>query len=94
MKPSKVLTFNILGEWDEREGAAWEEREGAVARTISESDADIVGLQEVTFRQRQALDARLPELLRVPFQPHARQIVPHTNDPLNTILFRPSRFTL
>lgn len=94
MKPFKVMTFNVLGEWDEREGAAWNEREDAVARTISEAEADIVGLQEVTFHQRKTLDARLPDLLRVPFDPHARQIVPHTNDPLNTILFRPARFSL
>ena len=52
MKAFKVLTFNILGNWDQREGALWHEREGAVARTISEADADLVGLQEAMFDQR------------------------------------------
>lgn len=94
MKPFKVLTFNILGNWDRREGAVWNEREGAVARTISEADADLVGLQEAMFEQRSALDARLPLLARIPLDEHARPIIPHTNDPLNTILYRPSRFDL
>ena len=94
MKPFKVLTFNILGNWDEREHAVWNEREGAVARAIIEADADIVGLQEAMFEQRSALDARLPTLTRIPLEEHARPIVPHTNDPLNTILYRPSRFDL
>ena len=51
MKPFKVLTFNILGNWDERENAVWNDREGAVARTISEADA--ARLDEVSRRWRQ-----------------------------------------
>lgn len=92
MKPFKVVTFNILGDWDERQGAEWGQREDAVAATIADSRADIVGLQEVTFAQRRSLDPRLPGLRRIPFVEHARQITPHTDDPLNTILVNPDRF--
>ena len=94
MKTFEVVTFNILGEWDEREGAAWSEREAGVAATITAARPDIVGLQEVTYAQRASLDARLPALRRIPLSEHARQIVPHTDDPLNTILYNPERFRL
>ncbi len=94
MKPFKVMTFNILGEWDEREGAAWEEREAGVAATIQDAVPDLVGLQEVTYAQRAALDVRLAGLRRVPLLEHTRQIIPHTDDPLNTILYNPERFRL
>lgn len=94
MKPFETLSFNILGDWDEREGAAWEVRGPRVARTISEADPDLVGLQEATFSQRRSLDAQLPGLTRIPLAVHAREVIPHTDDPLNTILYRPSRFRL
>lgn len=94
MKTFEVVTFNILGDWDERDGAAWDEREAGVAATIAAARPDVVGLQEVTYAQRASLDARLAGLRRIPFIEHARQIFPHTDDPLNTILYSPERFRL
>ena len=94
MKPFETLSFNILGDWDAREGAAWDVRGPRVARTISEADPDLVGLQEATFAQRLSLDAQLPGLARIPLEIHTREVIPHTDDPLNTIFFRPSRFRL
>jgi endonuclease/exonuclease/phosphatase family metal-dependent hydrolase len=90
-EPLRVLTFNILGDWDDRAEATWEGREAAVLHAISQASPDLAGLQEVTDRQRRVLDAKLPDLRRIPLEAHDGGAAPGPDDPLNTILYRPSR---
>ncbi|OGP82491.1 MAG: hypothetical protein A2Y95_04835 [Deltaproteobacteria bacterium RBG_13_65_10] len=91
-EPFRVLTFNLLGSWDRRDGAEWEERQDRVASVIEQSAPDLAGLQEVTATQRATLDAKLPDLRRVPVHPPLGTPIAESEDALNTIFYRPSRF--
>jgi len=87
-----VLTFNILGAWDPREGAGWDRRGALVIRTIRLADADIVGIQEGTRGQLEDLDAGLPDLARAPVFDPVEPPIPAEEDPLNAIYYRTDRF--
>jgi endonuclease/exonuclease/phosphatase family metal-dependent hydrolase len=87
-----VLTFNILGAWDQREGAGWDRRRDSVIRTIRLADADLVGIQEGTRGQLEDLDAGLAGLRRAPVHDPVEPAVPQDEDPLNAIYYRPNRF--
>jgi endonuclease/exonuclease/phosphatase family metal-dependent hydrolase len=93
-KPFTVLTFNILGAWDRRDAAIWDQRVDRVAAAIREARAELVGLQEVTQSQVQALDAKLPDLRRAPLRDPigATTEAAVEDEPLNVILYRPDRF--
>jgi endonuclease/exonuclease/phosphatase family metal-dependent hydrolase len=91
-EPFRVLTFNILGSWDLREGAGWAERQERVVGVIAQAAPDLVGLQEATAVQRATLDAKLPGLRRVPVHPPEGAPNREHEEALNTILYRPTRF--
>lgn len=87
-----ILTFNILGAWDQREGAGWDQRGERVLRTIRLAGADLVGIQEGTRGQLADLDAGLPGLTRAPVRDPIEPPIPPGEDPLNAIYYRPERF--
>jgi len=90
--PFTVLTFNILGAWDQREGAGWARRGDLVLRTIRGAGADLIGIQEGTEGQLEYLEAGLPGLRRAPLRDPVESAVPAAEDPLNAIFYRPDRF--
>lgn len=90
--PFTVLTFNVLGAWDPREGTGWDLRGERVLNSIRLADADLVGIQEGTRGQLADLDAGLPGMVRAPVSDPVEARVPPEEDPLNAIYYRPDRF--
>ncbi len=60
---ARVATFNVrcIAAQDDKIGCGWDVRKDRVGKFINDQKFDIVGMQEVTYRQLEDLRARLPE---------------------------------
>ena len=87
----KVMSFNILyyRYWGPRKVGAWTERRRMVVDVISNSRADVIGLQEATFPQVEYLRGKLEDTLGILVT--YREGLPIDKALSNAILYRKDR---